>query len=125
MDYTLDLDESEGIVLVRVLSDTTEALAAAISTSAIALAKGKSIRGYLLDMRGTRDVAPVFADYDLAYNGLAAAGFDSRHWLAMLLDENDDSRSFFETLASNAGIRLGVFRVEEEACAWLQKNARR
>ncbi|MCC5868958.1 MAG: hypothetical protein JJU27_10625 [Gammaproteobacteria bacterium] len=125
MDYTLDLDESAGIVLVSVLCDTTEALAAAISTSAIALAQGKSIRGYLLDMRGTRDVAPVFADYDLAYNGLAAAGFDARHWLAMLLDENDDSRSFFETLASNAGIRLGIFRDEAQARAWLQKNDRR
>lgn len=125
MDYTLDLDESVGIVLVRVLSDTTEALAAAITTGAVALAKGKPIRGYLLDMRGTRDVAPVFADYELAYNGLTAAGFDTRHWLAMLLDESDDSRSFFETLASNAGIRLGIFRAEEDARAWLERNARR
>lgn len=125
MDFTLDLDDSAGIVEVRVLADTTEALATAITMSATALAKGKMIRGYLLDMRGTRDVAPIFADYDLAYNGLVSAGFDTRHWIAMLLDDSDDSRSFFETLAGNAGIRLGVFRIEAEARAWLQRNARR
>ncbi len=125
MDFTVDLDESEGIIEVRVRVDTTEALAAAITTRATALAKGSTIRGYLLDMRGTRDVAPVFADYDLAYNGLAAAGFDARHWLAMVLDEGDDSRSFFETLASNAGIRLRTFHAEDAARAWLARNARR
>ena len=125
MDYTLSLDETSGIVIVRVLADTTEDLARAIATSATALANGNAIRGYLLDMRGTRDVASAFADYDLAYNELPAAGFDGRHWLAMLLDEADDSRNFFETLASNAGLRLRIFRVEEQACAWLQKNARR
>ncbi len=125
MDFTVDLDDSAGIIEVRVQADTTEALAAQIATRATALARGRPIRGYLLDMRGTRDVAPVFADYDLAYNGLAAAGFDARHWLAMLLDEGDDSRSFFETLASNAGIRLGIFNAEDAARAWLQRNARR
>lgn len=41
----------------------------------------------------------------------------------MLLDENNESRNFFETLASNAGIRMRIFRVEREARDWLQKNA--
>ena len=119
MNYSLDT--AEDLLLVTVHVDTSAALALELVERVAAAGASIDARGYLVDMRATRDTASSLADYDLAYHDLEAAGMPRSARIALLLDEVDDSRSFFVTVALNAGYSLQVFHDEQAALSWLRQ----
>lgn len=120
--HTVHTDPEAALVVLRVHVDTDAELAVELTRTAVDHAGDAEVRGYLVDMRGTRNVASEISDYELAYAGFEALGLPRYARVALLVDDGDRSRDLFETLASNAGYGLRVFREEAAARQWLQRR---
>lgn len=108
--------------MLSVHSDTDADMALELTRAAVADAGAADVRGFLVDLRGTRNVASALSDYELANSGFKGLGVQRHQRVALLVDVADRSRDFFETLASNAGYILRVFADEEAARQWLLRR---
>ena len=120
--YSVDTEPGNALVVLRVHVDTDADLAVELTRAAARHTGDAGVRCCLVDMRGTRNVASDLSDYDLAYAGFEGLGLPRYLRIALLVDEGDRSRDFFETLASNAGYSLRVFRQDDAARQWLLRR---
>jgi len=109
------------MVRVTVHADTDEALALELLVGAATAAAERALRAFLVDLRGTRDVAPEFADYELAHRLIGKSGLPAGSRIALLVDVGDRTREFFVLAATNAGHLVRVLTDAASAVAWLQR----
>ena len=119
--FSIDVDEDAGMVRATVRADTDETLALELLAGAATAAEERALRLFLVDLRGTRDVAPEFADYELAYRLLGDSGLPAGSRIALLVDAGDRTREFFALAATNAGYLVTVVTDAASAVAWLQR----
>jgi hypothetical protein len=125
VDYEVDVSGSNRhpqLVVVRVYTPATEALTLRFLGEAVAMARQHGVDRYLVDTRRAPGLRSSVGDYDLAYRRLRELGFPRGARAAFLASEGDDSHSFFETVAQNAGYNWRLFTEESAALEWLGRQ---
>lgn len=123
MNHSVSLSDDGRLVCCRVTDDITFERATQFTRDAIALGERRGVHCFLFDLRGTRNVASVFGNYQFAYSGLATVGMDRCARVAMLVDADDHSHDFVETAVRNAGYDVKLFTEAAAATAWLTASA--
>lgn len=80
------------------------------------------ILGCLIDIRGIQSVSSAADKFFFAREKAAAAQLPQYWRYAFLVDQNDDSINFIETVMRNAGYMFQIFEDESLAIDWLKRN---
>lgn len=118
--YAFAVDDSGRYLIVRVYGDVTRGFARAFCLAASERGAQAGLRRYLFDLRGSRNLESTFSNYVYAYEDMNALGLERNARVALLVDVDDASHDFVETVMRNAGYNLCLFRDEAAARAWLQ-----
>jgi len=121
MKYKISLSEDGTYVKIRVFEVITENLEREFAEKAIQDARQNDIKRFLVDVRGTSNVASSVEQYLFGYKAMNQFGLERGSKIAILAGENDNSHNFIETVLVNAGYRCRIFQDEETAVQWLKE----
>ncbi len=121
MKYKVTIDKDEGFVRITVYEPITAKLEQEFAGEAIAVAKKNDLLRYLVDVRAVPNIANTVDQYTLPYEDVAPLGLSRSSRIAVLVEENDTSHNFIETVFRNAGYNCQLFVDEDEARNWLRK----
>ena len=119
MKYKISVSEDGTYISIRVLETITGEIEKEFAKFAIKEAKQRKIRKFLVDVRGTRNIANSSEQYLLGYEDMKQFDLDKHSRIAVLVDENDNSHNFIETIMFNAGYLCSIFIDEDAALEWL------
>ncbi len=120
MKYKISLSEDKTFLRVRVFETINGKMEREFARNAIKIAKEHKIDNFLVDVRGTSNIANSIEHYLLGYEDINKFGLNRNSKIAILADANDLSQNFIETIISNAGYRCRVFSYEDAALKWLE-----
>lgn len=102
----------------------TRELAGALAAEVTLLAEKHRITGYLYDLRQSRNVETLTANYQFTHEDMQKMDVTiKRHArVALLTSPDDDSHDFVELVSRNAGYLVRQFKDQDEAIAWLQRS---
>lgn len=121
MTYTVSLSENEKYIVIKVngLVNRTNAMKYTIESHKLGAEKG--IHLFLVDLVNARNEESVAENYDFAYTDLREQPTINRKAkVAMLVEKNDHSHDFMETLSINSGHNVRLFRDEKSALNFLE-----
>jgi|WetSurMetagenome_2_1015567.scaffolds.fasta_scaffold97637_2 hypothetical protein len=85
--------------------------------------KEHQIKKYLVDHIHARNVESNIENYQFTYEDVRDANeIDRTAVVAILVDPNDHSHDFFETLAQNSGLNVTLFRDKAKAIEFLKRK---
>lgn len=119
MKYEISLAEDSKFIRIRVFEAINGEMEREFAGKAITEAKQRNIRQFLVDVRGTTNVASSFQQYLFGYKDMEELGLPRNSKIAVLTDENDRTHDFVETVFINAGYNCHLFREEKAAIEWL------
>jgi len=115
-------DEGDYIVL-KVAGEFTAKDFMSSIVEAHTLGKEIGTNCYLVDATQAKNVDTAFGNYNFAYTDMKTTeGVDPLATVAGLVDPEDNSHDFVETVSHNAGMLLKLFTDREEAIAYLRKS---
>ena len=121
MNYELKISEDEDFVWQIPHEDMTMYLACEIGHKAVHLARAENINKYLVDVRGIKNIDAAFDNYDFAYNEASKVGYQRTDRIAIVIDPDDTSHNFIETVSINAGYCVKIFTRIQAAMEWLRE----
>ena len=119
MDFEVRVIDEGGYLLCRVYRPVTISLARRFARAVDELHRQSGIHVFLFDLRGAPNTASVLDNYEYAYEDMAAMNLARNARSALLVDPDDHSHDFPETVMRNAGYIVRLFTDEAEAIAWL------
>ncbi|MFC1812895.1 hypothetical protein ACFL03_09395 [Thermodesulfobacteriota bacterium] len=119
MRYKISLSENGTYVRIRVFEAITGEIEKEFAEIAIKDAKQRKISKFLVDVRGTLNIASSLEQYLFGYEDMNQFGLDRGSRIAVLADANDKSHNFIETIFVNAGYHCRIFTDEDAASKWL------
>jgi hypothetical protein len=119
MEYEISLSEDRTYVRIRVFKAITGELEKEFAGNAIRDAKERQIHKYLVDVRGTPNIATSSEQYFFGHKEMDQLGLDRGSRIAVLVDAEDSSHDFVETVFVNAGFACRIFRDNDAALKWL------
>lgn len=103
-------------IIQKVVGDINSNLALKYNHETHALGRKLGIRRYLVDLTESRNTESVLGNYEFAYDKMpASAGLDLDAIVALLVDPDDHSHDFVETVSRNAGLNVSLFRYRDAA----------
>jgi hypothetical protein len=122
MSYTVEYEDSAGLVRSKIVGDITPQVMKEVTTEAIQLARARSCDMFLFDMRETVVKSSTIEIFDFMTD-LASLGFSQRDdRIAIVYATEEETHYFAETVARNRGWRhVSVFSDLEEAEQWLRE----
>ncbi len=121
MDYDVSVSENGNYIIIKVNVPMTNALGVRCGTDAKALGDQRGIERFLFDSRGAPNIESVTANYQFAYEDIGNFEFPRLARSALLVDPDDHSLDFMETVFLNAGYNVKLFSDEKEAIGWLNR----
>lgn len=122
MQYTIDLSEDETYIILKYVGSITRQTAIKASEESHALGRKMAIRRYLVDALEARNTENLLDNYAFAYEDLKQAEIDRGACIALLVNPQDDSHDFIETLLRNAGHDVTLFKNRDQAIHHLLKG---
>lgn len=119
----IKISENSKYIVVRVNENMTRSLAEHLGIEASNLGKKKHITKYLYDLRNSRNIESINANYIFAYQEMKKIDLNPTNMVAMLTSAGDNSHNFVETVLRNAGFNVRIFNDEQEAINWLQTES--
>lgn len=116
MDYSIDLSDDQSYIQLTITGELNRKKAVNINLKAHALGKKHNIDRYLVDVRNARNTDSIMQSYEFAYSDMQNTdGIDKSATVAAIVDPDDHSHDFLETVAKNAGIDINLFTDERKA----------
>jgi len=120
MNYTITPSSDGKFIVVRVRGNITRQIAMQFNVEAHALGRQLGIIRYLVDATGARNTETTIDNYEFAYSDMRnTEGIDHSARVAALVDPNDHSHDFIETVSRNAGQNVRIFRDHDQAMRFL------
>lgn len=119
MPYDIRISEDGNYIIGTINAELTRETAQQLAKEYAAIIKSTGIKRILNNVRGVRNEMRPGSTYDYAYNDVQAIGLPQDIRAAILVDEDDRSHHFQETVANNAGYCVAIFQSYEKAVAWL------
>ena len=123
MSYTITASQNNEYIIVKATTNMYRKLAAEIAEQAILMGKKLEISRYLIDLTASRNLESILGSYQSAYEDLANLPWrNSFSRAALLVDPQDRSHDFNETVLNNIGMRVTLFQDRDEAIQYLLKD---
>lgn len=122
MPYTIKPSDNGKYIILKFTGDLTNKLALAGTLESHALGNKLGIRRYLVDVTESRNVESTTANYSHGYHGLKTEGIDMTARVAAVVNKDDSSHNFFETVAKNAGHNITLFKDLDSAIRHLENE---
>lgn len=119
MPYELTIPPDATYVLVTVDEPFTRRLAIDLAVGSSRLAAFEGLRGFLYDLRRSRNVESVLTNYEFVHRDMPPLDLDRCARVALLVSPDDHSHDFVETVSVNVGYSVRLFRDEAIAIHWL------
>lgn len=119
MKYKISLSEDGTYIRIRVFEVVTGDMEREFAEKAIKEAKQLGINNYLVDVRGTQNIAAIFEQFLFAYKDMDRFALEKSSRIAILADIGDNSHGLVETVFQNAGYNCRIFSDEDSALKWL------
>ena len=121
MSYTITPAKDGDYILVEVHGPVTHEIGIKWTLEAHALGKKLGIRKHLVDVTDAVNEDSTVDQYRFANSGLTEhESFDRYSRIAVLVDPQDHSHDFIETVCRNVGLNFRLFRSRNEAMAFLE-----
>ena len=120
MSFTTRVSDCRKYIHIIVTAEITYELAHSFMTQACVEASSLGIRNYFFDVRAARNVESTSNNYRLIYEDAQRMGYDRAAKLGILINHNDDSHDFIETVANSAGLNCKIFTCEDSLLEWVQ-----
>lgn len=122
MSYTISKSENGKYILLKVVGTINRQLALQYYLEAHALGAEQGIKRYLVDFTECRNTDTVLRNFTFANQDMQNPGIDKTARMALLVNPNDHSFDFIETLLRNAGndvtlfhdLQLGLWHLERD-----------
>ena len=121
MNYEISLSEDGTYIRLRIFEAVNGEMERKLAENVIKEAKQHKINNYLIDVRGTPNIANVVEQYRFGYEDMKRFGLDLDSSIAILADANDTSHNFIETVFVNAGYNCRIFADEGAALKWFEE----
>lgn len=120
MNYTISLSQNKKYILIKVIGLVNRINAMKYTIESHKLGADKGILHFLVDLVDARNEESIAENYDFAYTDLREQPVINRKAkVAMLVEKNDHSHDFMETLSVNSGHNVRLFRDEKSALSFL------
>lgn len=119
MDYKIKIVESKNYIVMKIFSDITLEVAREFTRDLAATVERTKIQNIFCDARGSRNVISTFDNYTYGYREMAELGLRQNIRSAVVIDPEDKTHNFIETVIQNAGYVTRMFKDENEALEWL------
>lgn len=124
MEYTIALSENHLYVEVIVVGDVDRHSAMAMNVEVHQFGRERGISLFLVDMTRARNVESVTGNYRFSYDDMRSTEAINRFArVVTLVDVDDHSHDFIETLTRNTGLDVTLMRDREAALALLLRDA--
>ena len=120
MAFLSRVSDCKKYIHIIVTTEITYELALHFLQQAYHQASPLGIRNFFFDVRASRNIESTSNNYHLIRNDLERIGYDRAVKLAILINLNDDSHDFVETVATSAGYNCKIFTCEESLLEWIQ-----
>jgi hypothetical protein len=121
MKYEISMSGSRRYIKVRVDEVINAELEREFSYKTIQEAKKHNIKNFLVDVRNVSNVAGNLENYVFAYKNMRQFGLEKDSKIAVLVNPDDKSHDFIETVFRNAGYSCVIFTDEKTAIDWLEE----
>ena len=115
--FRVSIPDGKGYVLTVLNEPMTRAMTVEYLEEIKQRGKELSNPRFLFDARGAPNVRGTMGDYEI-YDFAMSFGFPGAR-IAVIVDPEDRSYDFTDTVACNAGYQHRLFTREEEAISWL------
>ena len=123
MDYTITHSIDGMFIMLKVKGNITRRTAMQLNLEAHALGKQLQVRRYLVDVTEAKNTGTTSENYGFAYSDMQKLeGIDKGARVATLVDPNDHSHDFMETVARNAGLNVRIFKDLDQAKRFLMDD---
>ena len=123
MNYTITPSGDGKYITLTVTGEIHRKAAMQQNLQAHALGRKLGINRYLVDVTGARNTDSVKDSYDFAYTDMSVTeGIDKTARVATLVDPDDHSHDFIETVSRNSGLNVTFFTDLAQAVDHLLKE---
>ncbi|MFO7680269.1 MAG: STAS/SEC14 domain-containing protein [Chloroflexota bacterium] len=122
MNYKTFLSENGKYAICEVTGLITRENALEFAEASNQLIHAANVKRLLTDVRNASNALGVLGNYSYAYESMGNLSLRKDVRSAILVDKDDRSHDFLETVALNAGYTVRIFRDEEAAISWLSED---
>lgn len=123
MAYTIEVAENKRYIIITVEGDQTNQLAMEQNIKAHEIGNAMGISRFLVDLTHSQFTGTALDHYKFAYEDMSSYEVINRNArVATLVAADDHSHDFVETVASNAGMDVTIFRDRAAAIAHLERD---
>lgn len=123
MSYEITVDESQKFIIITTHGELTNQIAMEQNLEAHKLGSQLGINRYLVDSTDAKYNGTTLGHYQFAYEEMKdEPGIDATARVAALVNPDDHSHDFFETVARNNGMDFTLFRNREKAIRHLLRK---
>lgn len=119
MQYQTSLSADQRYVYTKITGLVNVASMLECVLAAHQLARQAGVNRHLMDLTDARNYLSTLQNYHFAYNDMNRLDIDRLARIAMLVNPNDHSHDFLETLLRNNGRDVTLFTSREEAERYL------
>lgn len=116
------IDEKIPYIFCKIIVDVTIPIASRMTQAIRQLGDKTNTLRYLIDLRGVRNIAGAGENYHFTQTELKELKMVLND-IALLIDVDDHTHIFIETLARNAGHNVKAFHSKTLALSWLASTA--
>lgn len=122
MNYKTFLSENGKYAICEITGLITQENSLEFTEASNQLLHAANVKRLLTDVRNASNTLNVFGNYSYAYESMANLNLRKDIRSAVLVDKDDSSHDFVETVALNAGYNVRIFHDEEAAISWLNED---
>ena len=120
MSHELSVSDNNVYLIMTISGDLTNELANRQMADLYQLANSVGIKKFLIDLVNCRFVGSTVEQYEYTTNEMPRTGFVNRaDRFAFLVDVDDHSHDFVETVSRNNGYDVCLFRERDKAIRYL------
>jgi hypothetical protein len=123
MSFKVSLSDDSTFIVMEVTGEVTRENAMQYNLEAHKLGKKHGLSKYLVDFTKARNTETVINNYKFAYEDMKhTPGIDILAIVAVIVEAEDHSHDFIETVARNSGLNITLFRDKEKALEFLRSK---
>jgi hypothetical protein len=118
-DLIFSVSGDKQYLLIEVKRPMTTDLVRRCGEGIAELCQKTKISRFLIDLRGAPSLVNPIHDYNFAHHDMKFLNIPRNHRAALLVDPDDQSHQFIETVMVNTGYDARLFRDKHAAITWL------
>ena len=120
MSYSIFLSDDRKYIVLEITGEITAKAIMQMIIESHAFGAKNQISKYLVDATRARNTSTISENYQFAYGNMKETPeINQNAIVAMLVDPEDHTHDFIETVSRNAGYNAKMFRNREEAITFL------